>query len=196
MMNQDVIRLTAILRSLVDLPDEEAAKAQVLFQPYALKRGEFFVKAGDLPKTMGVVMSGLLRLYYVDSDGNDYTKSFCAENGFVAAYSALLLGQSSQLFIQALEDTRLLVADYAAYRSLAVGHPCWQGINCKIAEQLFIKKEKRESALLLDDAKTRYLSFRDEYPGLESRLKQHHIASYLGITPVTLSRIRAQLKGQ
>ena len=52
-------------------------------------------------------------------------------------------------------------------------------LNCKIAEILFIKKEKRESALLLDDAKTRYLSFQEDYPGLETRLKQHHIASYL-----------------
>jgi CRP-like cAMP-binding protein len=132
--------------------------------------------------------------YYVDRDGNEYTKSFCAENSFVAAYSALLLEQPSRLFIQALEDTKLLIADYSAYRVLSENHACWQALNCKIAEFLFIKKEKRESALLLDDAKTRYLSFQEEYPGLETRIRQHHIASYLGITPVTLSRIRTQLK--
>ena len=57
-----------------------------------------------------------------------------------------------------------------------------------------MKKEKRESSLLLDDAQTRYIKFRNEYPGLESRIKQHLIASYLGITPVTLSRIRARLR--
>jgi CRP-like cAMP-binding protein len=69
-----------------------------------------------------------------------------------------------------------------------------QQLNCKIAESLFIKKERREATLLLDDAKTRYLNFLEEYPGLETRLKQYHIASYLGITPVSLSRVRAQLK--
>jgi len=147
-----------------------------------------------MPKTIGIVMSGILRLYYVDADGDEYSKSFCAEDSFVAAYSALLLQQASRLFIQALEDTRLLIADYAVFRSLSTQHPCWQTLNCKVAEFLFIKKEKRESALLLDDATTRYLSFQAEYPGLETRLKQHHIASYLGITPVTLSRIRAQLR--
>ncbi len=57
-----------------------------------------------------------------------------------------------------------------------------------------MKKEKRESSLLLDDAQTRYIKFGNEYPGLESRIKQHLIASYLGITPVTLSRIRARLR--
>lgn len=194
MQLQELAQLTMILRSLVELPEDEAIKVRHLFQTHHLNRGEFFVRAGEVPSTIGVVVSGILRLYYVDADGNDFTKSFCAENSFVAAYSALLLGQPSRLFIQALEDTRLLIADYSAYQAVAASHPCWHTLNCKIAEMLFIKKEKRESALLLDDATTRYLSFQAEYPGLESRLKQHHIASYLGITPVTLSRIRGQLK--
>ena len=106
----------------------------------------------------------------------------------------MLLRQPSRLFIQALEDAKLLIADYSAYRLISESHASLQQLNCKIAELLFIKKEKRESTLLLDDAKTRYLSFLEEYPGLEVRLKQHHIASYLGMTPVTLSRIRTQLK--
>jgi CRP-like cAMP-binding protein len=194
MLTQELTQLIAILRSLINLPEGEVIKATNLFQTSTLKRGNFFICVGDVPKTIGFVISGILRLYYVDRDGNEYTKSFCAENSFVAAYSALLLEQPSRLFIQALEETKLLIADYSAYRSLCENHTCWQALNCKIAEILFIKKEKRESALLLDDAKTRYLSFQEEYPGLETRLKQHHIASYLGITPVTLSRIRAQLK--
>jgi CRP-like cAMP-binding protein len=194
MLSQDLTQLIVILRSLIALPEDEAMKVANLFQACHLQRGEFFVRAGDIPKTIGVVITGILRLYYVDGDGNEYTKSFCAENSFVAAYSALLLKQPSRLFIQALEDAKLLTVDYAMYRSLSESHPCWQVLNCKIAENLFIKKEKRESALLLDNAKTRYLNFQAEYPDLEARLKQHHIASYLGITPVTLSRIRAQLK--
>ncbi|MBW4558298.1 MAG: Crp/Fnr family transcriptional regulator [Trichormus sp. ATA11-4-KO1] len=194
MLTQELNQLIVILRSLTDLPEDEVIKATNLFQISNLKRGEFFSRAGDVPRTIGFVISGILRLYYVDGDGTEYTKSFCAENSFVAAYSALLLEQSSQLFIHALEDTKLLIADYSAYCSLSKNHPCWQSLNCKIAEILFIKKEKRESALLLDDAKTRYLSFQSKYPSLETRLKQHHIASYLGITPVTLSRIRTQLK--
>lgn len=194
MLLEDLTQLIFIIRSPTDIPEDEAIRAAKLFQACHLKQGEFFVRAGDMPQTIGVVRSGIMRLYYVDRDGNEYTKSFCAENSFVAAYSALLLEQPSRLFIQALEDTKLMIIDYATYRSLSEKHSCWQALNCKIAETLFIKKEKRESALLLDDAKTRYLSFQAEYPGLEARLKQYHIASYLGITPVTLSRIRAQLK--
>jgi CRP-like cAMP-binding protein len=194
MLSQEQTQLIAILRSLIDLTEREAIQTVCLFQTHTLNRGKFFIRAGDVPQTIGFVISGILRLYYVDADGNESTKSFCAENSFVAAYSALLLRQPSRLFIQALEDAKLLIADYSAYRSLSEFQTSLQRLNCKIAESLFIKKERRESALMLDDAKTRYLSFLEEYPGLEARLKQHHIASYLGMTPVTLSRIRAQLK--
>ncbi len=194
MLNQEQTQLIAILRSLIQLTEGEAAQAVCLFQTHTLNRSEFFVRAGDVPQAIGFVLSGILRLYYVDSDGNESTKSFCAENSFVAAYSALLMRQPSRLFIQALEDAKLLIADYSTYRSLAESQMSLQQLNCKIAESLFIKKERRESAFLLDDAKTRYLSFLEEYPGLEARLKQYHIASYLGMTSVTLSRIRTHLK--
>ena len=194
MPTQEQTQLIVILRSLIQLTESEATQSVRLFQIHTLNRGEFFVRAGDVPQTIGFVISGILRLYYIDPNGNEFTKSFCAENSFVAAYSALLMNQPSRLFIQALEDAKLLIADYSTYRSLLDSQAGLQQLNCKIAEFLFIKKERRESALLLDDAKTRYLSFLEEYPGLEARLKQHHIASYLGMTPVTLSRIRARLK--
>lgn len=194
MQTQEQTQLITILKSLVNLTEIEVHQTVCLFQIHTLRKGEFFIRAGDVPQVIGFTISGILRLYYMDTDGNEFTKSFCAENSFVAAYSALLLKQPSRLFIQALEDVKLLIADYSAYRSLSNLYPGLQQLSCKIAEYLFIKKEQRESSLLLDDAKTRYLSFLEAYPGLEARLKQHYIASYLGITPVSLSRIRTQLK--
>jgi CRP-like cAMP-binding protein len=159
-----------------------------------LCRGEHLLRAGDLPRSLAFVATGLLRLYYLDAEGREFTKSFCMEGEVVAAYSALLLGIPSRLSIEALEESRLLVVDYQAYQALAGGHPCWAAINQRRAEALFIKKEQREAALLLDDAETRYLQFLTDHPGLEARVRQHHIASYLGITPVALSRIRARLR--
>jgi CRP-like cAMP-binding protein len=194
MLSSEQNQLIAVLRSLVSLSEREANQTAYLFQTHNLHRDEFFIRAGDVPQTIGLVISGILRLYYVTPDGKEFTKSFCVENSFVAAYSALLLKQPSRLFIQALEDTKLLSANYSTYRSLCESLVSLKQLNCKITESLFIKKERRESALLMDDAQTRYLNFLKEYPGLETRLKQHYVASYLGITPVTLSRIRTQLK--
>jgi CRP-like cAMP-binding protein len=178
---------------ITEIPESEIHKLNHIFHPVTLPAGEFFIKAGEVPKTIGFVVSGLLRLYYLDNSGTEFTKSFCLENEFIAAYSALLSNQPSRLFIETLEDTNLLVADYQEYQKLANEHHCWQIINCKLSQNLFIKKEKRESELLLDDATTRYLNFLTEYPQLETRVKQYHIASYLGITPVSLSRVRATL---
>lgn len=187
-------QLTQLLQSISTIPESELAKVQEIFRPVQLAKGDFFARAGERPQTLGFVTSGLLRLYYIDPDGDEFSKSFCDENSFVAAYSALLTGVPSRIFIEALEDSTLLVANYDAYQALSEGHLCWQIVNRKIAETLFIKKELRESELLLDDAQTRYLRFQAEYPGLDGRLKKYQIASYLGITPVSLSRIRTQLK--
>ena len=187
-------QLAAALCSLGEIPHSELARLGALFRPQSARRGDLLLRAGETPHTLTFVLSGLLRLYYIDGAGREFTKSLCVENDIVAAYSALLLGTPSRLFIEALEESQLLVANYRDYQALAAQHPCWQMIERKRAELLFIKKELRESALLLDDAETRYAQFLAEYPGLEARVKQHHIASYLGITPVSLSRIRAKLR--
>jgi CRP-like cAMP-binding protein len=74
MLSQDLTQLIVMLRSLITLPEDEASKAANLFQAFRLKQGDFFVRAGEVPKTIGVVISGILRLYYVDLDGNESIK--------------------------------------------------------------------------------------------------------------------------
>lgn len=140
------------------------------------------------------MVTGLVRLFYLDPAGNERTQSFCDATAFIGDYRALLTGQPSQIFIQTLEPSSLLVAAYASYQQQAADHGGWQAINRMIAEMLFVKKEQRTSSLLVHDATERYLAFCAEFPQLLSRVKQHHIASYLGITPESLSRIRAQCK--
>ncbi len=194
MLPEQQKRLATFLRSMTDIPDTEMDKALALFHLSKFRKNHFFIRAGEIPDRLGFLTSGLLRLYYISDSGAEFTKSFCVEGDLVAAYSALLQGEPSKLFIQALEDSCLLVSDYLSYQGMAAQHPCWQIINRNIAERLFIKKEKRESSLLLENAQTRYIKFLEEYPGLENRLKQHVVASYLGVTPVSLSRIRAKLR--
>lgn len=194
MFNPAYIQLQKVLQTLVEMPTDEPTKLTHLFQPRTIKTGNFLIRAGEIPAQIGFVVSGIFRLYYVNSAGSEFTKSFCPENHFVTAYSALILKQPAQFFIEALEDSLLLVADYSHYTQLCAENSCWQKINYKLVEALFIKKEKREAQLLLDDATTRYQKFLTEYPDLETRVKQYHIASYLGISPVSLSRIRKNIQ--
>ncbi|MEW6187479.1 MAG: Crp/Fnr family transcriptional regulator [Thermodesulfobacteriota bacterium] len=159
-----------------------------------LKANEIFLMAGDIPHYIGYVVSGLLRLYYLDTEGKEVTKHFATENTFAISYSAFLQREESRFSIQALEDTSLLLFDYQTYIDMLKSHVCWQIFAKKLAELLFIIKEKREAELLMHDAQARYLCFLEDYPGLERRVNQYHIASYLNITAESLSRIRSHLK--
>ncbi len=174
-----------------NIPAEEIEAVIKRRKTVRLNKNEFFLKAGEVPRHIGYVVAGLMRLYYINTDGVEITKHFCMENTLAISYSAFLLREGSSFYIQALEDTELYVFDYDTYRDLLAGHACWQSVAKKLSDLLFIIKEKREAELLLCNAQERYGRFLKDYPNLEKRLNQYHIASYLGITPESLSRIRA-----
>ena len=188
------VALKAVVNALVSPPEDEWLAFANLFQPHALKTGEYFIRAGERSESLGFVNAGLLRFFYQTPAGTEFNKSFAQENGFIASYSAYLTSTESRFSIQALEDSYLLVADLETVADKFNGHEHWQALGRILAEQLYIKKEQREAEFLLDDAETRYRTFQAQFPGLEDRLPQYHVASYLGITPVALSRIRKQLK--
>ena len=178
------------LIQLVSPPDSELDEFLNLFQTRSIKRGGYFVRAGGQSTELAFVNSGLLRFFYRTTDGKEFNKSFIAENQFTAAYSSFLTDMPTRFSIQALEECHLLVCDLHSVVNMFARHGCWERLGRILAEQLFIKKEAREAEFLLDDAKTRYHNFQNTYPELEDRLTQYHVASYLGITPVALSRIR------
>ncbi len=188
----------AALRQTVDLmvsPDAAALAAFLAcFQSRRLAKGEDFLRAGDAGTRLAFVHAGLLRFYYTTADGKEVNKSFASERQFAGALGAYLTGQPARFGIQALEDCELLVADMAEIAGLAERHRCWETFRRLVAEQLYLRKEEREAELLLDSAETRYRRFLHRYPGLEGRIPQYHVAGYLGITPVALSRIRQRMK--
>ena len=177
-----------------DIPEEELRKALTYTRTITVEKDNYFLRAGEVPGRIGYLRSGLIRLFYIDLNGLEVNKHFCLENTLVISYSAFLQQTESKLFIQALEDSTLVTIDYQAYQELLNSHNCWQIVAKKLAEMVFILKEKREAELLLNDAQERYQQFFADYPDLETRIAQYHIASYLGITPESLSRIRANLK--
>jgi CRP-like cAMP-binding protein len=159
-----------------------------------LQANQHFLMAGDVPKYIGYVLSGLLRFYYISADGTEITKHFCLEHTLATSYRSFIQKEESSFYIQALEDSKILVIDYETYDYLLKGNVCWQIVAKKLAEMLFVMKGKKEAELLLCDAQERYLRFLQDYPDLEKRLNQYHIASYLNIAPESLSRIRSNLK--
>jgi CRP-like cAMP-binding protein len=183
--------LLSTIRSFVDVPLEEEVKLQAIISEQHLPRGGRFVRAGEIPRRMGFVVKGLFRYFYVNEKGSEFTKGFFPEGHFINSYSAMVQQRPSYYTIEALEDSNIIVFDVEDWHRLVKGHACWSLLLLAQLQKGFVKKESRERELLLSSAAQRYQSFLEEYPLLESRVKQHLIASYLGITPVALSRIRS-----
>jgi len=181
---------------VADIPREEQDKLLKRLNSITVKKNEYFLRAGDVPQRIGFNVSGLMRLFYIDSNGTEFIKHFCMENTLAISFSAFLLREESKFYIQAIEDTKLLTINYKTYREILDSHVCWQIVSRKLAELLYIIKEKREYELLMNSAQVRYLQFLEDYPNLEHRLNNYHIASYLGITPESLSRIRTNLRNK
>lgn len=180
------------IKHLVSPADDEIEMFLALFKSRSLEQGSYFLRSGDQSTEMAFVNAGLLRFFYETADGKEFNKSFITESRFAGAYSAYLTQTPTRFSIQALEPTQLLVCDFKRLVELFDRHLCWERMGRLLAEQLYIKKETREAEFLLDNAETRYRNFQQTYPGLEDRLAQYHVASYLGITPVALSRIRGR----
>ena len=181
------------LEAIHPLPEAERAHLAGRLQVLDLTKGDFFIRPGRPANRVGYMLSGLIRYYYAAADGKEYTKHFCLGGHFVSSYAALAAGTSSDYWIQALEPTRLISFSYADWLETLPRHPAWGVINGKFQAEALILAERRERSLILDSAVSRYRQLLADFPGIEARVKQYDLASYLGITPVALSRIRGRV---
>lgn len=179
--------------SISPIRDGTWQAVQRLFQPDSLNKGEYFIKVNQFATQFGFLESGVVRAYYQDELGIEYNKHFFVAPAIVGGYTSLITGKPNQIGQQALTDCKLLRADYSELVSLYDVYPDLERVGRRFAERYFVQKEQKEVAIVLHNAETRYLHFRQEYPHLEQQIAQYHIASYLGITPTQLSRIRKKL---
>lgn len=192
-MTTDHDVFTAYLRSWGDLPAVELAKVPDVFRVLDVPARTQILRAGEKPGRVFFSLTGLTRLFYVDDAGTERTKAFRAERELICAYSALLRDEPSDVFIETVEPSRLLVATRERFSLLSAGHPGWREIITRLTERRLVEEEHRHGELLRYDATRRYLNFLSAEPDLAARLTQRLIAAYIGVTPVQLSRIRGRL---
>ncbi|MCE9500358.1 MAG: Crp/Fnr family transcriptional regulator [Leptospira sp.] len=191
---EDADRLFIYLNLISPVPENERRELAGFFSMKSLKEKEFFLRAGDRAELVGFILSGAVREYFVNDKGDEFNKSFNFKNEFTGSYYDLLNKNDSIAYIQALTDTRLLVAPFDQMLKFYERNMHWQRLGRKFAEALFMKKAKREYEFVTLSAEERYASFLKKYPEVSEKIAQYHIASYLGITPVALSRIRKRIK--
>lgn len=190
----ELLRLYDAINSLITLPEKLGRSCIPLLSVRNYKKNEHLLHAGDVAEYAYFILDGIVRLYYTREDGREYVRSFGVENDMCGAFYSSLTQTPCRFGIEALTQTRVIQAKFSDIRGLFETDIYWERLGRVLAEQNFISKEKREAELLLDDAETRYQHFLEEYPDLEARIAQYHIASYIGVTPVSLSRIRTKKK--
>jgi len=184
--------LKEVLKNIADLDSESTQQLLGLFSAFDLQKGSVFAQRGEYSKQIAFVQSGVLRAFYSNEKGEEYNKTFFTADNFVGAYSSLVSGQKNLITIDCLTDCRILVAHFGKIVDLYDQYPKIERMARILAEQFFVRKEKREIELVTLEAKERYAIFKKEHPQLGQRIPQYHIASYLGISATQLSRIRSQ----
>lgn len=183
-------QLCSALEQLAPMPEGYASQLPTTFRERRLPAGSTLIRAGDVATGVGFVVEGLFKYFYIDHEGKERIKTIAQENDFVVSYSSLLTGEPSSYFIEAVETSTVLVVDRDTYLTGVDRDPYWATIARKYVEQLFVAKVRREASLLMDDAATRYERFVSVHRTLHDRLRLKDIASFLGMTDVTLSRVR------
>ena len=155
------------------------------------QKGQFFTRNHENTDSVGFVQSGVFSVFYLTSEQKEVVRNFCHEGRFLGSLGTILSGQPSHVSIQALEDSVVFETSFTWLQRFFDQYGAdWERLGRKIAENHYISREKREYQMMCLDAKARYQIFREEFPSLESRINQYLIASYIGVAPATLSRMR------
>ena len=157
-----------------------------------LRKGQFLTRQGEISRTVSFINKGLVRMFYV-SDGKEVCTGFIPENNYISCYSSFLTQTPSVENIDALEECELINLTFDDMQYLYSTYPVYEIFGRKIAEMLFIFVSNQITRLLALSPEERYLSILKYEPMVIQRVPQYMIASFIGITPEHLSRIRKKM---
>lgn len=184
--------IAAALRAVAPLTNADLVPLLGAIRVRSVARGSALLRTGDRATQAFVVLDGVLREYWELTDGTERTKSFSIEGELIGSLSDLNSRRASRTAIDALTPARVAEVDFAHWVAAVAEHPAWLRFFQSMVLRLYLAKSEREWELLALDAAGRYARFRERFPALETRVPQRVVASYLGITPVHLSRLRSR----
>ncbi|MCI4668697.1 MAG: Crp/Fnr family transcriptional regulator [Bacteroidia bacterium] len=158
----------------------------------SIRAGEYFLGQGKVCKQIAFIEEGLFRHFYLH-DGKEVTTCFCREHTFLASYSSFLSQSPSDIAIQAIENSKLFLISFEAIQNLYKSDPFWQQLGRIASENEFLSSSNHQRFIHDLSATDRYLQFLASNKGLFNRIPLQYLASYLQISPETLSRIRKKI---
>lgn len=186
-------QLRITLSRLGELTESQWRRLASIFQVRQAQRREHILLPGARVQELLFICKGLTRFYCLSEDGTESNLSFVIENEFTCPLSAVSLNLPVVYGIQTLEPTTYLAARYTDFFALFDQESAFDRLGRRLTELSLASKELRTRSLLQKQAKERYLDFVGQRPELARRVPQYHIASYLGITDVSLSRLNRGL---
>jgi len=185
--------LKKFIRQIAGISDAEFEESSVFFKERRLEKGDYFVMHGKICRQIAFVNKGTLRTFYLNHKAEETTSCFCTSNHFTSSYRSFILQQPSLLSVQALEPTELLVIEYEDLQKLYSSSMVWERVGRLLAEKEYVVMEKYAAILNNETAKEKYLRLLNEQPSVLQKASVAQIASYLGVTRRTLSRIRREI---
>ena len=176
----------------ITLTDDEAAHITARLQHKIVMKNSSLLNAGDVCRNIYFVNRGCLRIFNLDANGQEHNVLFCPENWWCVDIASFSTQQPAAYTISALEDTDVFYLPYEVLEQLYIDVPKLERFFRILTQNGFYLYQKRITLNLSKPAEERYGLFEKQYPKLEQRIAQKHIASYLGITPVFLSMIRGK----
>ncbi len=175
----------------LSLPPEEWQGFTAKLKCRDCVKGEELLAPGESAQSMFLVESGVLRSYFTDEKGKEFTKIFRGPGGILGPYAEILAGEAtSRFYIQAVTPSRVWVMSFADFSKLReTGAPAWEKLSRRLAEMSYLEKERREWELMSLSAQESYEIFLKRFGHMSEHIPQYQVASYLGISPEALNRI-------
>lgn len=188
--NSSASPLIAYFEKMLPLTEEEKQLVASKFQPRLYRKRQFILQEGDVCNVFNFVVSGCLRMYKIDEAGTTHIIQFAIENWWISDMGSFYSMKPSEMNIEAVEDTTVLQIKHDDLLDLYVKAPKFDRLFRVLVENSLIGMQQRLLQNISSDARIRYEAFLKQYPNLASRIPNTYIASFLGITPEFLSKIR------
>ena len=194
-MNEELALYDAISQYAV-LPTEEWRHLSERIKRRWFEPGAFLIRAGDMPGEFHFISKGLVQMSYPNQEGQAAVKSFAQEGEMTGPLLAWLANEASPLDIRAIEYTETMALSSTLLPDLLRRHPAWEKIVSGYIEALARRMENRARSFMENTPESRYINFLRDESSLGNRLPLNQVAAYLGITAVSLSRIRRRLNNR
>ncbi|MEL0456183.1 Crp/Fnr family transcriptional regulator [Flavobacteriaceae bacterium SZ-1-7] len=181
------------LNSIGEVSEELFKELQNISDFKRIPSNSQIVKLHEVPTKVYLIVSGVVRCYICTESGKEFNKSFYMPTSFMGSLTALVKRAPSAFVFESITDVEAFEVDYYRLMELHKRSNALKSLYSRILEKVYMEYEKRLVDLISLDATGRYLELRKQNPEIDDLISQYHIASYLGITPVQLSRIRKKL---